>query len=138
MEVKADLHWTLTSLADVSLDMGDLTGALEYNRQALTLAETSVAAHPADLYALWRLADCYERLGQYHAAHAAQTKRSLATRIESWREARAWYQKSLNVWDDWPKRAVSSVYNTTRRDRAARALAHCEAALARLGAKPER
>jgi len=137
-ELQNDLHAAFTALADTLLNAGDRAGALEHYRQALTLAETSAAAKPADLYAQWRLADSYASLGQYHATLAAAPKAPLTERIASWREARAWRQKSLAVWDGWGQHAVSSVFNTTRREQAARALAQCEAALTKLGTTPER
>ena len=36
------------------------------------------------------------------------------------------------MWDSWANYAVSSAFNTTRRDKAARAVAECDAALAQL------
>ena len=80
------------------------------------------------------LADCYERHAAWYRLLATDPKTAAADRITHWREARTWSQKHLAVWESWSNYAVSSVFNTTRRDKAARAVAECEAALARLGA----
>ena len=131
-EVRADLYTTLNALGDLALETRDFGGASENYRQALAIAETSSAANPSDLHALWRLADSYSRFGALDAARASEPGGPAAGRVARWREARAWYQKSLDVWDRWYQHAASSAFNTSRRDRAARALAQCGQALAKL------
>jgi tetratricopeptide (TPR) repeat protein len=132
-EVQAELHYTIRAIADQWLEMRDHEAALEHYRQALTIAEASATANPSDLYSLWRLADTYSGFGKLYAALAARPALPPGKRVDSWREARAWYLKSLDMWDRWGRQAVSSVFNTTRREQAARALAQCDLALAGLG-----
>ena len=57
-------------------------------------------------------------------------------RLAGWREARASYQKALDLWDGWSQHAVSSVFNTTRRDQVARELEQCYTALNRPSPSP--
>ena len=131
-EVRAELHATYRGLGEVMLTTGEFTAAADNYRRALEIAEDFSASHPSDLYWLWRLADSYAGFGRLHATLAGNPATPTARRIGGWREARAWYQKTLAVWDKWSRQFVSSVFNTSRRGRAARALAACDAVLAHL------
>jgi len=131
-EVRAELHATYRGLGEVMLTTGEFTASADNYRRALEIAEDFSASHPSDLYWLWRLADSYAGFGRLHATLAGNPATPTARRIEGWREARAWYQKTLAVWDKWSRQFVSSVFNTSRRGRAARALAACDAVLAHL------
>jgi tetratricopeptide (TPR) repeat protein len=137
VNTQIDLHTTCYAIGDLALRVGELSGAEEHYRQALAFAESAMASN-STVYAMWRLADAYSGLGQYHAALAADKRASNEERLARWRESREWREKSLKVWDSWPERGVSSVFNQTRRERAARALAECDAALAKLTAAPNR
>ena len=128
-ELLALKHAALHALAALLLETGDPAGALDHNRQALAIAEAASGSIATDLYARWRLADSYSRLGEYYATLGANTRNTPEQRIANWREARSWCEKSLLLWDEWTRHAVSSVFNTTRRDQAARALERCDAAL---------
>jgi len=62
---------------------------------------------------------------------------ALPQRFANWRLTRDWAQKSLAVWDGWEMHGgVSSVFNTTRREHVACALAQCDAALSLLTVSP--
>jgi tetratricopeptide (TPR) repeat protein len=132
VEVQASKHAALLELAELSLDTGDFTAALEHNRQALAIAEASSNSISTDLYARWRLADTYKSFGKYHIAVASNLMHPAIQRLDSWRDARVWSKKSLDLWDDWSRHAVSSIFNTTRREEAERALEQCDEAVARL------
>ena len=134
-QVEADLHAALIGLAGLSLDAGDLAAADDYSRQALAIADAGVAAHPSDSHSLWRLAESYSTLGSLHAALASQTTLSSAQREQGWRESRAWHQKRFDIWDNWSRHSISTVFNTTRREHAARSIAQCNAALTLLSSK---
>jgi hypothetical protein len=115
-------------LAEVSWAQSDFDGALTALRRALSFAEAEKANKPAEALPLWRLADCYQRLGTCYEALAGRA-RQLEARRAAFKQASDWYQKSLQQWDDWPLFAVSSVFNTTRRESVAQALARCAAQL---------
>ncbi len=117
-------------LADTLLAQGDFGGALEALRQAISFAESEKTAKPEDVKALWRLADCYKRFGKYYESLAQRTKLPEERRANQ-KQACDWYQKSLQQWDDWPRFAVTSVFNTTRREAVAQALARCDTQLKR-------
>ena len=131
LKTRAYLHTVLLALADVTLASGNHSGALTHYREALTLAETPPVAQSADLYVRWRLADSYAGLSRYHAARAAIAPS--AERLNHWREARQYAQQSLNLWEGWKQHAPSTVFDTRQREKAARTVATCDAALAKLG-----
>jgi hypothetical protein len=71
-------------------------------------------------------------LNRYHAARAIAAPP--AERLNHWREARHYAQQSLSLWEGWSQHATSTSFDTRRREQAARALAECDATLAKLGA----
>lgn len=137
VRIQADLYMTLQALGDFDLRTGNLSLAEEYYLQALALTELE-SANNSSVYAMWRLADAYSGLGRYWAAKAVGERAKTDERISCWQRARAWREKSLKVWNEWPTHAVSSVFDITRREQAARALAECDSALAKLNASSGR
>jgi serine/threonine protein kinase len=129
---RAGLHAVLLALADITLESGDHNGALDYYREALKMAETPPVEQFASLYARWRLADSYAGLGRYHAARAAASP--AAERLNHWREARQYAKKSLSLWEGWSRHAPSTSFDQRWRAQAVRAVAVCDAALAKLNA----
>ncbi len=127
LKKRANLHATLLELADTTLEAGDHSGALEFYRQALDLAETPPVEQSADLYVRWRLADSYSGLSRYYAARAAASP--AAERINHWRDARQYAQKSLSLWEGWSRHAASTAFDQRRREQAERAVAACDAVL---------
>ncbi|MCI0489280.1 MAG: hypothetical protein L0229_22025 [Blastocatellia bacterium] len=127
--LQADLYTAWNAMGDLALRAGNTSVAQENYREALALAEKALAAAPAHLYSKWRLADSCSRMGKLHVAIASGRNRADGERAANWREARDWYKKAVDVWDRWSREAVSSAFNTARRDQAARSLAECEAAL---------
>lgn len=115
-------------LAEVLQAQGDFDGALTALQEALKFAEAEKAAKPDDVRALWRLADCYKRFGKHQEGLATQAKLPNERRA-AYQQARDWYQKSLQLWNDWPRFAASSVFNTSRRETLAQWMARCDAQL---------
>lgn len=137
----AGQHATLLALAELTQESGDAAAAMDYSRQALALAEQEALTRSitsGNLYARWRLADSYSSLAKLYEALAAAPKTSPEQRRTNRSEACAWRRKALEVWDSWNQHGVSSVFNTTKREQAALALAQCDAALTKLSASPHR
>jgi serine/threonine protein kinase len=132
-DIRAGLQSTLLALSGLLQEMGDSASAMDLGRQAMTLAEQEEQAEPASLYARWRLADSYAGLGKLHESIALTPNFSSEQRLALHREACSWRRKALEVWDGWTQRGVSSVFNTTKREQAAQALAQCEAQAAKAG-----
>jgi eukaryotic-like serine/threonine-protein kinase len=136
--LQLDRHWMSLAVGDFSQENGQLEEALTNYTAALAQARQTAADRPNDLQWRWRLADSYSCLGQYHTSLASHPRVSSANRLARLREARGWLSQALEVWDGWRERGVSSIFNTTRREHAARALAQCDAAISRLAAAQKR
>jgi tetratricopeptide (TPR) repeat protein len=115
--MRQQLVRSYNQMGGLQLDMGDVAGALERYRQAQGLAEELASAIPSNLLSRRDLADTYEGLGLFYEGR-------------DWRQARAWHQKSLVIWAAWPSFAVSSRMDRSRRERAERAVAQCDAKFA--------
>jgi tetratricopeptide (TPR) repeat protein len=96
---------------DLLLAKRDRIGARQHYETALRLAEKAIVAQPEPMQLRRELADCYERLGEFH--HSAH----------EWTQAREWYAKSLDIWTNWTKWGVSSIYDQARRKQAAQLVA---------------
>jgi eukaryotic-like serine/threonine-protein kinase len=110
--VRQRLLRAYNQMAALRLDMGDAAGAIESHRRALALAEELASAIPSNLLARRDLADTYEGLGKYYEGR-------------DWHEARAWHQKSLDIWIAWPGIAISGRMDQARRLSAEQAVARC-------------
>lgn len=136
-DIPQDMMETYNRIADLKLDTGDSRGALENYSSALTIGEILSVKNPLDPYTRRDLSDCYERIGRLHAKEASSPKLPLLEKISAWQAARASFQKSLDIWNEWTKWSVPSDYSARRHEYASRAVAECDAALARLDAKLE-
>jgi tetratricopeptide (TPR) repeat protein len=123
--LKVDLHASLLSSAILWIDTGVRTEALDELQEALAIGESMHKARPDDLDWEWRLADTYSTLARHHEAVAGAPSSLPATRAAAIRESCDWRRKALAVWEAWPGHAVSSAFDATRRDQAARAVTGC-------------
>ncbi len=114
--LQSDRVQAYVMLGDLELRSRNLRAAEGDYRTAADLGERVAADHPF-LERLAYLSICYERLGAFYRSQG------------KWREARDWYVKSLQIWTDWNKHGVSSVFDARRRTEVAKALAECDRAL---------
>jgi serine/threonine protein kinase len=121
------------SLGESLVAAGDLGEALQHIREALAVFQSAAASGSKDRYVSSGMADCYFAYGMVYSALADKTKGSGAQQTKRWHEARAWYQKSLDIWTE--KRTGGSLDGSEREtaERAAQGIAKCDAALAKLG-----
>ncbi|MGB8580758.1 MAG: serine/threonine-protein kinase [Candidatus Sulfotelmatobacter sp.] len=104
-------------------------------REGVRILEALVAADrgdtafkPSDLaYARSALAEAYSRLAQEHG-------RSVAASIASWREARSWYEKSLETWLQLREKAPLAQFDAAQPDYISGEISRCNAALSKLTA----
>jgi tetratricopeptide (TPR) repeat protein len=94
------------------LALGREAEALEHLRQALVVTDGLVKKAPASLYVLRYRADVHESFGKYYDAVARRQREHRA-------EARAWVQKSLDMWQDWVRRKIAVPYSSLRERQAA-------------------
>jgi serine/threonine protein kinase/tetratricopeptide (TPR) repeat protein len=125
-----NVNETLLALGDILLNSGEHDAALAAYREALALVETKTVEQSVDVYVRTRLAESYAGLNRYHAARAAAA--SATERLEHWRAARQFAQQSFDLWEGWSQHAPSTNFDRQHREQAARAVAECEAALAKL------
>jgi eukaryotic-like serine/threonine-protein kinase len=123
--LKVDLHASVLSSANLRVDTGARTEALGELQEALEIGEAMRKARPDDLDWEWRLAETYSALARHHTAVAGDPPSLPARRAAALRESCDWRRKALAVWEGWRVRAVSSAFDVTRRELAARAVAEC-------------
>jgi tetratricopeptide (TPR) repeat protein len=137
------LVWAHKSIAGVLADKGDLPGALSREREVLKLRETWENSHPSPHRNAGWLASFHSSVGDHRVRIASQLGIPATRRLEHWRRAREDYSKALAFWLERAKRVPlhSRVedYEHTAGDytespeRLQKAIARCDAALAKLG-----
>jgi serine/threonine protein kinase len=105
-DTRGDVSEDQMKVSDVLLKLGDKAGALTGYRRALAIREELVAATPDDAEGRTQLARIYEGLGAYFNSLAETGKHA-----DDWREARRWYQQSLETFRELQQRnKLSSDY----------------------------
>jgi non-specific serine/threonine protein kinase/serine/threonine-protein kinase len=89
-----------TSIAAVQEESGDAAGAIERYRKALSIRESMAARDPGSADLRISLANTYADLGQLNSRLAADPKTPAANRKERLRDARTWYQRGLEIFND--------------------------------------
>jgi len=128
--LKADLFASLMTSSALLFESGSREEGMKQAMEALALAEEMAARRPQDLHWQWRLADSHSLVGKYRMSIANRRLLPQSERLAARQQAHTSFQKALDVWDGWGRRAVSSIFNTSRREEAARALAQCDSGLA--------
>ncbi len=112
------------------LDLGDTNVGLEYYHKAATIYEQLLGSNPADTSTSRDLASLLRFRGDVQLKMAL--KASAGMREQTLREARASYQRSLQLWLDMQSRGILSKAEQTRPDELSRQIAECDAALSKL------
>ena len=119
------------SIGDALAQMGDKSGALESYRRALSVREAMAAADPNDTVTRGDLANAYANLGEVYAMLAAEAQTPLGKSRDYWREARSWYQRSLNLYHEMRAQGALRKSDAGEPDKIIGKIAQCEAALAK-------
>lgn len=120
-------------IGNLLLKTRDLAGALNSHQRALELREKLSATDPTNADFGSDLALTCSELGAVQAAMASEPKTPKVERIAHWKEAKAHYQRSLDIWRRLQKQ--SALVNQTYKDqpdKIAKEMARCDAALAKL------
>jgi hypothetical protein len=117
------------SIGESLVATGDVPEALRHIREALAVFEAMAASGSKDRYVSSGLADCYFALGLAHSALAVNAKVSAAHKTKSWHEARTWYQKSEQIWNEKRTRGALDRSESETAERTARGIAKCDATL---------
>jgi non-specific serine/threonine protein kinase/serine/threonine-protein kinase len=127
-QARRDLAMSEAGLGDTLIRKGELAEGRELIKKALAIFEELAARSPADAEARRDLAIGYQTFGQTLAAAADGEK---AAGKQLWREARAWYQRSLDVFLDMQRRGVMRAADVQIIEKIKREIARCDAALAK-------
>lgn len=106
----------------------DANGALENYRKALTILEPEPVRSAQTI----TLARGYEGLGDVQLLRANQAKGQTQQQAERLKEAKDWYQKSLDVWRALDQHGKVTEDDKTTPSEITQKIEQCEAALAKL------
>jgi len=106
----------------------NLEAIASYRRSAM-FNEKFLAANPTNALVRPALATDYFKLGKQYAMLASDTKTPRSKRLDHWREARSWYQRSLNTLLELRDSGALAAAYAVKPDEAAREIARCDAAL---------
>jgi eukaryotic-like serine/threonine-protein kinase len=111
---------------------GHAAQGIESARNALRNLEALSAADQADTsYKAPDVAYARSALAETYARFAVQPGTPYASKTASWREARYWYQKSLDIWLLLEQKAPLARWDATQPNKIANEIAKCDAALAK-------
>jgi len=106
----------------------NLEAIASYRRSAM-FNEKFLAANPTNALVRPALATDYFKLGKQYAMLASDTKTPRSKRMDHWREARSWYQRSLDTLLELRASGALAAAYAVKPDEAAREIARCDAAL---------
>ena len=132
----ADARLTLAeshiTISDIMLKLGDTTGAMQGLRKAQEIYQSLATADPSeDMQRRYR-ATLHEKIGDVFALLAAK---KTSAQVENWREAKALYQQSLDIWLDFQKHNALLPDEAAKPNEVSQKLAKSAAALEKLKAK---
>jgi tetratricopeptide (TPR) repeat protein len=78
--------------------MGRSDKAAGEYRRALEIVEPTTNAYPHVVDAQYAVAEIYADLGKLSERLASDIRRAREQQLQDWKDARAWYQRSLNAW----------------------------------------
>lgn len=128
LQPQGNLGVTYITYAEVFRAKGEVQAALDNYRKALSILERE----PVRRAQTRDLASAYEGLGKGYAALASEGKTSAQKRLAHWREARSWFQKSLEIYGVSRDAGKLTGEEAARLDLVAEEIAKCDAAIARL------
>ncbi len=109
--------------------------ALENYKLALDMRETYFKEHLTEAAVQSRIGETTFDLGDLYAKMATVNRASAKDKAVFWREAKSWYQRSLEVWQTLSKNGTLQGYQAAKPDETLEAISKCEAALAQLSFK---
>ncbi len=128
-ELQLRKGWGYYRLSDVQSLSGDVSHAEENAQQARNIFEQAVASNAKNTTAAKYLAVVYAQLGKCQALLASSRGAPADKRTDHWQEARDFYQKSLDIYQDMKSKGTLSVADAGKPDEIAREIARCSAAL---------
>ncbi len=129
---------TQAAMAALLMKKGDAKASLARYQSSLAIVEPLSRAEAPSQQALYTVADVYEGIGRLAVKKAQAQSNSVARRTESWKEARSWFERSVQTWRRIPNpgRFGPSGFAAGDPQRAATGMALCDDAL-RIQNQPE-
>jgi tetratricopeptide (TPR) repeat protein len=106
--------------------------ALQRFEKAIEIFERLRTKDPKTPATLVGFGESYMGMGRANLA-LARNSRTQVGRVQYLRQARAWYQKSLSVWEELRSLNALDPLDKNKPEEAAKGIAECDAALAKLG-----
>jgi serine/threonine protein kinase/tetratricopeptide (TPR) repeat protein len=128
-----NLSQTYNNLGNAMAQVGKFTEALANYQEALRLREGYIKDHPIEIKP--RLGETTFDLGDLYAQMASDNHTSAKKRTALWLEAKSWYQRSLDIWQQLSTDGTLPGYQNQKPDETAKAIARCDAALAELSVR---
>ncbi|MFL6215725.1 MAG: protein kinase domain-containing protein [Blastocatellia bacterium] len=132
LNVLPGLEDSYERLGDSEARMGDALAALASYRKARECGEKFLAADPQRDRIRDSLATICYKLGKEAALVASSARTPTGRRSDGWGEARSAYQHSLELFNELRQRGALRAEDASKPDEAARELARCDTALAKL------
>jgi non-specific serine/threonine protein kinase/serine/threonine-protein kinase len=127
-QAQGNLGSTYLTYAEILLAKRDMNGSLENYRKALTILEPE----PVRSAQILSLAHGYQGLGNLQVMRADQATGRTERQTEYFKEAKVWYQKSLDVWRELDQKGKLSGDDKTTPGEITQKIEQCDAALAKL------
>ena len=126
--LRRHLAYTYLRISMLLSDSDDLGGAAPYARKAISICENLVATDPNNSTARNTLALSYSQLGRSYSLSAVKAG-VISQQKADWLDAKSWYQKSLNIWEDLKAKGTLNSADAGKPDEVAREIANCDSAL---------
>ncbi len=134
-QTRSDLAEGYIEMARIKMHLALDDEALELQLKAQKLLESVTAETPTNVDFGSALASLYADLGEVHAHRAATVPPPARQASEQWRQARTWYQKSLEIWLDLQRRGALPGTNASKPVTITRQLEKCDIALSRVSSQ---
>jgi non-specific serine/threonine protein kinase/serine/threonine-protein kinase len=125
---KISLASVLNSLGWLMVKAGKTTD-VEYIREGLEIREKFYATDPTNPRRKDIIGNSYVQLGEAEAILGMNPRIPPARRTRHWREARSWYQRAFEIYNDLRAKGALRGKDSGEPDRIAREIAKCDAAL---------
>lgn len=112
-DFQQDVLSSYCRVCDVQREVGNTASARASEDQALSMIDR-IASNRSSFYSLRSLANCYETFARLES-RLASASASPSDKAAHLREARAWYRKSLDIWNEWRSRGAGDGPSLDRR-----------------------
>lgn len=128
-QLRIHLAFIDSHMGEIEVQNGAAQLGFRHLRQAISLWERDSRAHPDDRGMMAGRADAYLGMGRAYSAMAGRTV-NRTSRVERWRQARVWLEKSSQLWNMLLSEHALMAFESDQPELAAKALAECQRNLA--------